>query len=481
MAVTLAVCMFPGSATLARPSGAAVPQEAPGVRELVAEARGAAEAGDWERARALLQRARLLDAVDPRLDLELGIALERTGEPVAAMEAYRRAWEKAPDLVAAAENLAALLRRRGSLDEAEHVIREALRERPEAGSLHYHLALILFDRDQRLTEPAVGALARARELGFRQPHLFLLLARVARHSGESAKAETLAREGLELAPEDPGLAHELGMALAARGRPAAAVPWLRRAARGSPDDVGLAEDLAMVQLRAGDAAGAATFLERSLREHPDAPELLYLLARAQREIGDPDAETTMRRFEERQAEARARRSAGERAMAEVREGVERWGEGRLDEAAARFRAALEERPGWIPAKGYLAAALLELGRVEEARALAGEIRETDPDNAQALLVLGRSALEEDPRRAVELLEEAVALYPYRVVCLLSLAEAYLARGRREDAGRLLDRAEGVEPDNAWLQALLSRVRSPGSEGSPEAFSAAGRSADVWTT
>ena len=154
------------------------------------------------------------------------------------------------------------------------------------------------------------------------------------------------------------------------------------------------------------------------------------------------------------------REAGERAMAEVNQGIARWGEGNLVAAAAYFERALAERPGWPPALSYLAAARLEAGQLDDAVTIAEELLAADPGNSQALMVLGRARLASDPAEGLRLLESAVGMYPYRVVCLLTLAEAYLQSGQPDPVPALLDRAVEIEPGNPWVADLRQRLGKP---------------------
>lgn len=441
-----------GRAVFAPGTGRALAQ-ATSVDELLLQAAEAARREDWRRARDLLERARQFGP--PRTDVlfNLGLALERMNEPVEAATAYREALEANPDSVPAAENLASLLADHGDLDGGIHVLTAALDRQPLAGSLHYHLALLIFRREQRPNEVAIQNLERAQELGYTQPHLYLLLGRVARVLGESDRAAAFLRNGLSQAPEDPELLRELGLALAAREELTEAVDVLARAAALAPNNAGFAVDLAGVLLRAGRPSEALRILAPF--DERDDPDVLYLVGRAQGDLGLPAARETLRWFQELKRRQKDETEASARAMAEVSQGILSWAAGDLEAAARDFERALAERPGWPTALSYLAAARLESGEVRAAINLAEEVLEVDPDNAQALVVLGRARMRTAPAEGLVLLERAVQRYPFRVVCLLSLAEAYAETGRHADAEALLARAARVEPENPWIVEIRS--------------------------
>lgn len=424
---------------------------------LLHEAAEAERVGEWSRAVDLLARARRLAPGRADVAADLGVALEGAGQPLEAVAAYREALALDPGSVTAAESLAALLASREDLEGALYVLTRALERRPDVANLHYHLALLLFRQEQDLSNRAVEHLEKARKLGFDRPHLYLLLGRVARHRDGAAAAVELLRRGLSRDPDDPELLREAGLALAALDDLTGAADALERVLRQEPGNGEVVAELARIYLSAGLAARVEDLLDRYGAEQD--PNLLYVRAQAQRALGDPAASETLRRYRELMAREREEEEAVARALAEVRAGIVVWEEGDVAAAAAHFQRALKERAGWPLARSYLAAAYLAQGRTEAAEKIAESLLRAEPDNAQALMVLGRARLATAPGDALVLLERAVRLYPYRAVCLLTLAEAYLQLGRALDAESLLDRAEQIVPGDRWLTELRGRSRS----------------------
>jgi tetratricopeptide (TPR) repeat protein len=144
-----------------------------------------ADAGRLAEARSLLA-----EIVEERGDAEsrvnLGLILERAGEPDAAAELYRAALAADPHQEAARLDLAQLLARRGALDEAERLVR--------------------------------GGLA----LDEGSPRAWAALAAVHERRGDLAAAAGAWQHAFELDPDDALAANNLGFALERLGRPAEA-------------------------------------------------------------------------------------------------------------------------------------------------------------------------------------------------------------------------------------------------------------------
>ena len=428
------------------------PQQA--VDLLLEEATIAAARGDWDSAHRVLERARHQAPQRSDVLFELGVILEQVKDPIGAIDAYRQAIVLDSSRVTAVENLAALLTNHGDIDGAIYLLTGALNQNPDVASLHYHRALLIFRREQRLVAPAIDDLERAHALGYSRPHLFLLLGRVARIGGDAASARVLIQQGLDQTPEDAELLREMGLSLAALDELDDAGEHLAAAIHVVPSNVALAVELGRVYLRAGRPADVIMLL----RELADLPDALFLLGQAQQALGQPEARDTLERFQALQANTKAIREAEARAMVEVGTGIDSWNRGNIESATAHFERALIERPGWTTAQSYLAAARLEAGHTDAAIDLATALLATDESNAQALMVLGQARLNSSTSEGLKFLEHAASLYPYRTVCLLTLAQAYVDTGHSSEAVSLVERAARIEPDNPWVQELRIHLK-----------------------
>jgi tetratricopeptide (TPR) repeat protein len=110
------------------------------------------------------------------------------------------------------------------------------------------------------------------------------------------------------------------------------------------------------------------------------------------------------------------------------------------EAAVRFDEALQRSPDYLPAKVYLAESLFDSGSLDRAAPLFDALRRQPASEPAAELGLGRIAeTGGDHGAAVTHLERAVALFPEWGAAYYTLALAYRAVGRMDEARRALER------------------------------------------
>jgi predicted Zn-dependent protease len=115
------------------------------------------------------------------------------------------------------------------------------------------------------------------------------------------------------------------------------------------------------------------------------------------------------------------------------------------EAGAALIAALERRPGYVPAELRLAALAVETGQAEAARARYAAILERWPDSAAANLGLGRLLLAEgDAEAALEPLQIAARAAPDAGAVHYALAQAHAALGDTQAAETHTARFEAAE-------------------------------------
>jgi predicted Zn-dependent protease len=303
-------------------------------------------------------------------------------------------------------------------------------DRPEAALRRYRRAAALAPKDAApwigigLCHVRGGRFARARKAFLRavrldprneEAHCHLVYA-----YGLAGRLDRAARHARRVLELDPGCAYvhrHLAVAYAVGGRPEQALASWRRFGALLPDhpDVGL-----------GMARAYA-----DLRRWPDARRL-YLRAVA----------------EDRKAE-------GHHGLGEVaRE------EGDLEEAADRFRRALEADPDLRPARVRWAETLADLGRLEEAwdvlrpiHASLGRDLDGAATAARVLHELGRRS------QAVALLRHLARRSPGRVALARLLGAQLLSAGRPRAARRVLERAVRARPRNPEGIRLLARALS----------------------
>lgn len=149
----------------------------------------------------------------------------------------------------------------------------------------------------------------------------------------------------------------LGGALVSEGHPARALPLLRRATALAPDSPGAAYNLALALHAAGKPAAAAKPLERALTLHSTREALnlrgLLALDRDRPDLALADFSSLIERHPQ---EARYWNNRG----------ITRCRMGLLADGLRDLDRALELRPEWAEARLNRGLARLELGRIEEA-------------------------------------------------------------------------------------------------------------------
>jgi len=110
------------------------------------------------------------------------------------------------------------------------------------------------------------------------------------------------------------------------------------------------------------------------------------------------------------------------------------------DAAIRFEEALQRSADYLPARVNLAESLLEAGNLDRAKQVFDTLRGEPAAEPAAELGLGRiAAASGNDAAAVAHLERAVALFPEWGAAYYTLARAYRALGRGDDARRALER------------------------------------------
>jgi tetratricopeptide (TPR) repeat protein len=342
--------------------------------------------------------------------------------------------------------------------------------------LHYHAYSLL-----AVAEPAYFNAARLAPEEPRWPHLLGLLLIDAGRLDEAAALLGLA---LALSPGDPALLVHLGEVHRLQGDLPAAERSFAAALAGSPGYPSARAGLGQVALAGGRWQEAADHLAAALAAVPGADLLHYPLAMAYRGLGDRErAESHLARRgvvglrpPDPQIEALAAVRTGERVHRT--RGRQALRVGRVDDAVAAFRRALEANPESAEARVDLAAAL---AAQDKPLAAIGALREAvaaAPDNPTARYNLGVLLHHQgDLDGALVHLRRAVELAPADGEAWLELAGALLDIGAAGEALAPTRRARELGANEAGAhfaegRALLALGRVGESIASLEAAHAA---------
>jgi len=263
----------------------------------------------------------------------------------------------------------------------------------------------------------------------------LLAQALAHHqAGRLHDAERLYRAVLDAQPSHAGANHNLGVLEMHSGRMDSALLRFKAALEADPSEMGFWLTYIDALARAGKAGAAQQVLARGRQVGLAGPAVDALAIRVH-----AAAET---------AEPYATAVAHHRA-------------GRLADAAAAYRRAIDLRPDHAEAHDGLGVVLRELGRAADAEACHRHALELEPDFAGAHCNLGCAQFEMGRAEEAEAcFRRAVALDPDIAVAHNNLGAVLRALGRGGEAIDCYRRASALEPPDAWTQALAALTDPP---------------------
>jgi len=268
---------------------------------------------------------------------------------------------------------------------------------------------------------------------------------------------SLWEETLRYDPQDPTALTNLGVALAAVGRPAEAIPYYEQALRIKPDThdarANLAEawyDLGLKQLDAGEPAGAIQLFETALHIRPEFPNAHYALAQARAAQGNLTAAAEHYR--------QAARQKPDYAQAHVSLGVVLMNLGDMAGATQAFQDATRYAPNNGDARIGLALAYIKQNRLPEAQTQLLAALRAEPDRAEAHFELANLlAAQNSLREAVDHYRAATRARPNYVEAWQNLGAALLALGDTTSAIPYLQETLRLQPDNPQARTNLERA------------------------
>ena len=286
-------------------------------------------------------------------------------------------------------------------------------------------------------------------------------------SGRLQAAEQIYRQILASQPNQPDALHLLGVIAIQAGKPAAAVEIIERAIREQGN-------VAFYHNNLGEAYRACSgFPQRSpatAGHWTSSPTMSRPATTWGLRLTDQG------KLEEAVACCRrALQLKPDYATAHNNLGNALTEQGKLDEAVACYRRAIELNPGYAEAHSNLGIALKELGKPAEAVACCRRALELKPDYLEACNNLG-NALKDQGKldEAVDCYRRALELKPDYALAHVNLGVAYREQGKLDEAVACCRRALALKPDFAQAHYCLGdlpqgarriwRRRSPATAG-----------------
>jgi tetratricopeptide (TPR) repeat protein len=231
----------------ARATQAAIPHMKRGV--------ALSQSGKFDKAKAAASKA---VEIDPTMLVGwhlLGIACEKTGDMLGALEAYERGLALDPENPPIANDLGRLAMKLGMLDQAEALFRYYLSHNPNTPESANNLGCVL--RNQMRFDEAIAILKPALEQHPDRAILWITLGTVVGDMGDVASAAAFYQEAARLDPKNPKAGYNLGLVRYSEGAVEEAIALYSAAlphAETPADGTMIRFGLALAHLARGDLA-----------------------------------------------------------------------------------------------------------------------------------------------------------------------------------------------------------------------------------
>lgn len=375
------------------------------------------------------------DDKNPKALLLMAQAYLQTGDTVLAKDAYRRLLDVDPGNGDGLQQLAAVLATEKDFTGAEDLLRKRLEKQPDDVLASGRLVEVLLAQKQLPKAEAearrMAGLSNQTGVGDFQ------LARVLAQKQDFAGAAEAFRKSVDSRANDPLPLQGLVQSLVAQGKTDEALKALNTRVLENPDDLFAKFLLAGVYGREGDVKSAERYLEEVIKSRPDAVVAYASLA----QFYPKDRDARIKVFQRGLA---AIPGSPEISMLL---GTELEQAGRGEDAIAVYEALVKANPKYEPGLNNLAASLLD-ARTDQAswkRALELARPLENTGNPAMLDTLGWAFYRNnEPTRAVAILEQAVAKAPQVPVFRYHLGMAYILAGNPVGAKQELQAAVKTE-------------------------------------
>ncbi len=346
---------------------------------------------------AVLATTAVARAVAPAPDLAAVMGMIEAGRSSQAEQALRAILAD-QDASVARDLLGVVLSQQGRFEEAEDAFRRAIDLAPELLAARQHLGRLYLQ--QQRSEQALEVLRDAADLGRLERDLAFWLATAELAAGNPDAAERQLRSSVERFDSVKALL-ELAKLQARRGERTEATQSLRRALELAPNSEEVLSGFARLSLAAREPVPAIRALEPLTLMHPSVSDHAHLLGVARLQIGENDGAV--------EALQRALDLEPDRVRTLTALGLAFNNQKQFSEASEALGRALELRPENVEALAALAEAEEGLGELQSAEEHALRALAKASDHAVAHLVIGKVRMNQQRyAEARDALKRAVA-------------------------------------------------------------------------
>lgn len=383
--------------------------------------------GDAAASLPLFQRAAgALDGSPLPTEVEIGYAeaLTATGKRAAAVDRIRAALAATPDSAALHDALGSLLAQEEQWDAAQPEFARAIELDPRMVTARLHLAAVLVALHQPAEAAAVLESARQQEP--KNASVLTELALADSALGNYDQALHLAEESMQIAPGNNDAAYQKAIALQGLGREREATPLFEQVVAAQPKNASALTNYALALVQQGKAKEAIPLYSRALALTPDDPVVHEDLGVAY--LQQSNLDDAIREFQ-----------AGLKLDRDNQQLHYNLGLAyKLKDDVAHAVPELEEAARLDPQSPDPAYTLgilyMQTGRFDEAAAQLRHTLELRPQNGDAWAILG-SVYKQQNRlpESADALQHAIQLLPNQPGAHVTLAGVLAEQGKKEEA------------------------------------------------
>jgi tetratricopeptide (TPR) repeat protein len=257
--------------------------------------------------------------------------------------------------------------------------------------------------------------------------------------GKPAEAEALAQQTLQHHPNEPNILRLLGVALTRQGKFEEALKHLSTSVKIIPELAEGHEQYGLALAALGRLDEAEESLQTALRLDPNSESVHSKLTRLQ----------VMQGKEEESRKTRKRMFELNPHRQKIQDAMKLQVDGKHDEARQLVKDVLREDPDNINALNLMGNICMAKEAFNDAEAFLRKVVGLAPDFAVAWSVLSASLKEQGNfEGAVEALEKALSLEPGNADWHSTLGNQYMVWGKEERALASFERALAIRPDHA---------------------------------
>ena len=375
--------------------------------DLLERALAAYRTTDNELAESLVKELLVLDENDAEAHMLLGSLYGREGHFSLAINQFYKVLEGSSDHPEAWNNIGAMHRSLGQLDQSLEALEKARSIDPENAGVHYNLGNVYKQLDRK-TE-AASAYEISLKLNHRNLAAYNNLGNIYEAQGDLDKAHDTYRRGLEIDTNHPTLRYNLGLVYQKKNDFKQARQAFEAALKGKPGWKPGLNNLGITLQKLGNKEEARALFQEMVANNPENPEAFNNLGMLHVEAG------------------------------------------RFQEAETQFVQAIKINPRYARAVLNLDVLFHKDGRLEDSHELLSRFSLLEPGNLTVRLQLAKvRLLLNKTEKAEEDLLAVLNKEPGNVDALRTLGNLYLKTKRSPLAQKVAKRIERVDPSNVEL-------------------------------